>query len=92
MSAQPESPRDRRIPGIPHTINAIADALGGADSARFKSEVLAAEEAAVPGVMRRWWKTAMINRVPESARSRMNAESGQSLLSVDDLIARVNVA
>ncbi|MEU1471020.1 hypothetical protein ABZ434_22680 [Streptomyces sp. NPDC005761] len=92
MSAQPETPRDRRIPGIPHTINAIADALDGTDSARFKSEVLAAEEAAVPGVMRRWWKTAMISRAPGAARSRMNAESGQSLLSVDDLIARIDAA
>ncbi|MGP3634492.1 hypothetical protein ACTU45_14155 [Streptomyces sp. 24-1644] len=92
MSAQPETPRDRRIPGIPHTINAIADALDGTDSARFKSEVLAAEEAAVPGVMRRWWKAAMINRIPEAARSRAKAERGNSLLAVDDLIARINVA
>ncbi|MFG3137115.1 hypothetical protein ACGFZA_12955 [Streptomyces sp. NPDC048211] len=92
MSAQPETPRDRRMPGIPHTINAIADALDGPDSTRFKAEVLAAEEASVPGVMRRWWKTAMINRVPEAARSRANAERGNSLLSVDDLIARINIA
>ncbi|MET8406387.1 hypothetical protein [Streptomyces sp900116325] len=92
MSAQPESPRDRRIPAIPHTINAIADALGGADRARFKTEVLAAEESAVPGVMRRWWKAAMIARVPEAARSRANVESGRALLSVDELIARIDVA
>ncbi|MDX3433954.1 hypothetical protein PV664_34345 [Streptomyces sp. ME01-18a] len=92
MSAQPESPRDRRISCIPHTINAIADALNIADSARFKSEVLAAEESDVPGVMRRWWKTAMINRVPDAACSRANAERGNSLLSVDDLIARIDAA
>ncbi|MEU1494854.1 hypothetical protein ABZ456_32000 [Streptomyces sp. NPDC005776] len=92
MSAQPEAPRDRRIPGIPHTINAIAEALEGSDRARFKSEVLAAEESAVPGVMRRWWKTAMINRVPGAARSRSNAERGNSLMSVDELIARISVA
>ncbi|WP_030934814.1 hypothetical protein [Streptomyces sp. NRRL B-24720] len=92
MSAQPESPRDRRVPAIPHTINAIADALGGADRARFKTEVLAAEESAVPGVMRRWWKAAMIARVPEAARSRANVESGRALLSVDELIARIDIA
>ncbi|MFI2780772.1 hypothetical protein [Streptomyces sp. ALB3] len=92
MSAQPESPRDSRIPGIPHTINAIADALDLADSARFKSEVLAAEESDVPGVMRRWWKTAMINRVPGAARSRANAEQGNCLVSVDELIARIDAA
>ncbi|MFE2095241.1 hypothetical protein [Streptomyces sp. NPDC059460] len=92
MSAQPESPRDRRIPAIPHTINAIADALGGADSARFRTEVLAAEESSVPGVMRRWWKTAMISRVSEAAHSRENAASGRSLLSVDELIARIDAA
>ncbi|MFC8226520.1 hypothetical protein [Streptomyces sp. NPDC057287] len=92
MSAQPESPRHRRIPAVAHTINAIADALGGADGARFKAEVLAAEETAVPGVMRRWWKAAMLGLVPEAARSRENARSGRSLLSVDELDARIDAA
>lgn len=92
MSAQPESPRQRRIPAIPHTINAIAEALGSADSVRFKAEVLAAEEPAVPGVMRRWWKTAMLGLVPEAARSRENAERGRSLLSLDELDARIDAA
>ncbi|MFF2963342.1 hypothetical protein ACFVT1_31505 [Streptomyces sp. NPDC057963] len=86
MTAQPEHPADPRITAIPHTINAIGDALTGAERARFYTEVLAAEESAVPASMRRWWKVAMLHRAPVVVQSRANAEAGRSLVSVDELL------
>ena len=85
MSAQPEHRNDRRVAAIPHTINAIGDALSGAQRALFYSEVLAAEEDDVAGVMRRWWKTAMLDRAPGAEGSRVNAAAGRRLRSLDDL-------
>lgn len=89
MSAQPEHPADRRITAIPHTINAIGDALSGEQRARFYGEVLAAEENDVPGVMRRWWKTAMLDRAPGAEESRANAAGGRRLVAIDDLADRL---
>lgn len=91
MTAQPEHTAGGAgtTPAIPHTINAISDALGGADRARFYSEVLAAEESDVVGVMRRWWKTAMLNRAPGAETSRANASAGRRLVAVEDLAARL---
>lgn len=89
MSAQPEHPVDRRVTAIPHTINAIGDALSGEERARFYGEVLAAEESDVPAVMRRWWKAAMLNRAPGAESSRANAAGGHRLVSVDDLASRL---
>ncbi|WNE94096.1 hypothetical protein PS467_01560 [Streptomyces luomodiensis] len=85
MSAQPDHPTDRQVTAIPHTINAIGDALRGAQRARFYSEVLAAEEEDVPGVMRSWWKAAMLDRAPGAGDSRANAAAGRRLVSVDEL-------
>ena len=92
MSAQPEHPADSRVTPIPHTINAIGDALSGAQRALFYSEVLAAEEEDVPGVMRRWWKTAMLDRTPGAEDSRANAAAGRRLVSVDELADRLEGA
>jgi hypothetical protein len=93
VTAQPEhSAAGGPAPAIPHTINAIGDALGGADRARFYAEVLAAEESDVPGVMRSWWKTAMLNRVPGAEASRANASAGRRLVAVEDLAARLEEA
>ncbi|WP_326685753.1 MULTISPECIES: hypothetical protein [unclassified Streptomyces] len=93
MSAQPEHPAGPGpVPAIPHTINAIGDALSGAERARFYAEVLAAEASMVPGVMRRWWKTAMLNRAPAASASRANASAGQHLVAVDDLAAQLDEA
>lgn len=94
MTAQPEHPASRRgpTPAIPHTINAIGEALTGSDRARFYSEVLAAEETDVPGVMRRWWKTAMLNRAPGAEASRTNAANGHHLVAVEDLSAQIEGA
>ncbi|MBP8531656.1 hypothetical protein [Streptomyces sp. MK37H] len=89
MSAQPEHPTDRRIPAIPNTINGIGDALTGANRAQFYAEVLAAEEETVPGVMRKWWKAAMLDRAPGAGESRANAAAGTHLVSVDDLADRL---
>ncbi|MGS2588581.1 hypothetical protein [Streptomyces hebeiensis] len=92
MTAQPEHPAGSRVNPVPHTINAIGDALDGADRARFYTEVLAAEESTVPTVMRRWWKTAMLNHAPGSERSRANAAAGRRLVALDDLTARLDGA
>ncbi|MEV6319303.1 hypothetical protein [Streptomyces sp. NPDC051776] len=89
MSAQPEHPGDSRTPAIPHTINAIGDALTGEKRARFYGEVLAAEEHDVPPVMRRWWAQAMLDRARGAETSRANAAAGRNLVSLDDLTARV---
>ncbi|MGW2182796.1 hypothetical protein ACWCXX_32895 [Streptomyces sp. NPDC001732] len=86
MTAQPEHPATPRVPAVPHTINAIGDALSGAERARFYTEVLAAEENEVPAAMRRWWKVAMLHRAPAALQSRANATAGRSLVSVDELL------
>ncbi|MDJ0347561.1 hypothetical protein QMK19_40970 [Streptomyces sp. H10-C2] len=80
---------DPRGRAIPHTINAIGDALTGEQRARFYGEVLAAEADLLPAVMNRWWKIAMLDRAPGAERSRANAAAGRNLLSVDDLAARL---
>ncbi|MEV5440794.1 hypothetical protein AB0K80_33045 [Streptomyces sp. NPDC052682] len=89
MSAQPEHPADSRMPAIPHTINAIGDALSGEQRARFYGEVLAAEEDHVPRVMRRWWCAAMLDRARGADTSRANAAAGRNLVAVEDLLNQV---
>ncbi|MFD6891931.1 hypothetical protein [Streptomyces sp. NPDC059957] len=90
MTAQPEHPVDSRVPAVPHTINAIGDALSSAKRLAFFAEVLAAQEGDVPAVMRRWWKTAMLDRAPGAETSRANAAAGRRLVAVDDLAARLD--
>lgn len=90
MSAQPEHRTAAApSPAIPHTINAIGDALGGAERARFYTEVLAAEETEVTAVMRRWWKTAMLNRAPGAETSRAHVAAGQRLVAVENLVEQL---
>ncbi|MFC9755229.1 hypothetical protein [Streptomyces sp. NPDC056921] len=86
MTAQPEHAADPRVPAVPRTINAIGDALTGADRARFYTKVLAAEASEVPSVMSRWWKVAMLQRAPGADQSRANATAGRALVSVDELL------
>ncbi|MER6142389.1 hypothetical protein ABT174_20465 [Streptomyces sparsogenes] len=92
MSAQPEHSVVRKVAAIPHTINAIGEALTGEQRARFYGEVLAAEEAVVPAVMRSWWKVAMLAKAPAAERSRANAAAGRNLVSIDDLMTRLEGA
>ncbi|MFE2045943.1 hypothetical protein ACFXAZ_34490 [Streptomyces sp. NPDC059477] len=87
MSAQPDHLADSRVPAIPHTINAIGDALSGEQRARFYGEVLAAEEDDVAGVMRRWWKAAMLDRAPRTVTGR--SADGRRLIAVEDLLEKV---
>ncbi|MEV6535933.1 hypothetical protein AB0M86_41270 [Streptomyces sp. NPDC051639] len=89
MSAQPEHPADSRMPSIPHTINAIGDALSAAKRLAFFSEVLAAEENDVKAVMRRWWATAMLDRARGADASRANAAAGRNLVSLDHLATQI---
>ncbi|WP_431043970.1 hypothetical protein ACQUSR_20140 [Streptomyces sp. P1-3] len=95
MAVQPDPPgfRDRRVHVIPHTINAIGDALTGEKRARFYAEVLAAEEGEpINTVMRKWWMEAMFNKAPGAERSRANAAAGRNLVPVDRLAARLGTA
>lgn len=89
MTAQPDGPAGGSTTPIPHTINDIGDALTGADRALFYGQVLAAEAADVPDVMRRWWKTAMLNAAPGAVRSRANAAAGRNLIPLSVLADRV---
>ncbi|MEU5026501.1 hypothetical protein [Streptomyces milbemycinicus] len=92
MSAQPDHSVDRKVTAIPHTINAIGEALSGEQRARFYGEVLAAEESVVPAVMRSWWKIAMLAKAPLAEHSRANAAAGRNLVSIDDLMSRLEGA
>lgn len=91
MTAQPEHLRGP-VPAIPHTITAIGQALVETERGRFFAEVLAADEAAVVGVMRCWWMVAMANRVPGVETSRANAAAGRNLVSMEELAERLGVA
>ncbi|MBP5942601.1 hypothetical protein [Streptomyces acidiscabies] len=90
MTAQPEHPaQDSQVLAIPHTINAIGDALSGEQRARFYGEVLAAVEKEVPLVMRRWWCAAMLHSARGAETSRANAVTGRGLVPVEDLLEQV---
>lgn len=92
MSAQPEHPADRRVRAIPHTINAIGEALEPEQRARFYGQVLAAEEGEpINTVMRRWWLIAMLDSVPGVEQSRANAAAGRNLIAIEDLAERLGV-
>ncbi|WP_328406375.1 hypothetical protein OHS70_38310 (plasmid) [Streptomyces sp. NBC_00390] len=91
MTAQPEHPAGSRVTTIPHTINAIGDALSAEKRLAFYAEVLAADAADVAAVMGRWWKTAMLDRAPGAESSRANAAAGRRLVAIDDLAARLEV-
>ena len=93
MTAQPDNPTDPRARAIPHTINAIGEALAPEKRARFYGEVLAAEEGApISTVMRKWWMQAMLDMAPGAERSRSNAAAGRNLVAIDDLAERLGVA
>ncbi|MQY11018.1 hypothetical protein SRB5_11320 [Streptomyces sp. RB5] len=91
MTAQPEyTASDQPAPQIPHTINAIGGVLVGENRARFYGEVLAADESDVAAVMRRWWMRATLDAAPGATESRANAHAGRNLVSLDDLMERVD--
>ncbi|MFJ2217758.1 hypothetical protein ACIQVO_36960 [Streptomyces sp. NPDC101062] len=89
MTAQPDFQPPGRVAAIPHTIGAIGQALAGEQRLAFHAEVLAAEEATVAKVMRRWWTTAMLNAAPGADISRADAAAGRRLVSVDELLDRI---
>ncbi|MFI0901831.1 hypothetical protein [Streptomyces sp. NPDC020983] len=90
MTAQSEHSADPRAHAIPHTINAIGEALTGAKRMAFYAEVLAAEEGdAINNALRRWWMVAMLDAAPGAESSRANAAAGRRLVAVDDLADRL---
>ncbi|MFE3738498.1 hypothetical protein [Streptomyces sp. NPDC059134] len=89
MTAQPDFQPPGSVAAIPRTIGAIGQALAGERRLAFYAEVLAAEEAAVAEVMRRWWTTVMLNAAPGAATSRADAAAGRRLVSVEELLDRI---
>ena len=70
MTAQPGHPHAPETePGIPRTINGIADALSGARRMEFYRAVGQAEAAPEPQhVIATWWGQAMLDTDPERDR------------------------
>ena len=86
MSAQPEQAPDPRVRPIPHTINAIGDALSAEKRLAFYAEVLAAEEGEpINTVMRKWWMEAMFDRRPGRQQRLADATAGRRLVPLPDL-------
>ena len=87
MSAQPEHPApDPRVRPIPHTINAIGDALSAEKRLAFYAEVLAAEEGEqINTVMRKWWMEAMFDRRPGRQQRLADTMAGRRLVPLPDL-------
>ena len=70
MTAQPEPPHAPETePGIPRTINGIADALSGARRMEFYRAVGHAEAGPeLQHVIATWWGQAMLDTDPERDR------------------------
>ncbi|WP_244900438.1 hypothetical protein [Streptomyces nanshensis] len=77
------------MPAIPDTPDAVAAALTSADRARFRREVLATHADEIPAVVRKGWVKAMLDGVPGADVSRANAAAGRELVSLDELVARL---
>lgn len=78
VSAQPEH-YSRQVPAIPHSINAIGDALTGPRRAVFYRKVPAAEQGQeLDEVTTRAWIEAMLDRDPHRAQgaSLMPSQAG----------------
>ena len=88
MSAQPDHPvPDPRVRPIPHTINAIGDALSAEKRLAFYAEVLAAEEGEpINTVMRKWWMEAMFDGSPGRQQRLADAAAGRRLVPLPDLV------
>jgi hypothetical protein len=87
VTVQPEHPVDSRVTAIPHTINAIGEALTGAKRACFYGEVLAAEEGEpINTVMRKWWMEAMFDARPGREQRLADADAGRNLVPLPALV------
>ncbi|MEU6113110.1 hypothetical protein ABZ840_00850 [Streptomyces sp. NPDC047117] len=83
MSAQPEHPADPRVRPLPHTIDAVADALAGAKRMAFYAEIGQAEEGEpLNATLRKWWMEAMFDQQPGRQQRLADAAAGHGLVSL----------
>ena len=87
MTAQPEDPApDPRVRPIPHTIDAVANALSGAKRMAFYAEIGQAEEGeAINAVLRKWWMEALFDSRPGREQRLADADAGRNLVPLPGL-------
>ncbi|MCX4792633.1 hypothetical protein OG369_43440 [Streptomyces sp. NBC_01221] len=86
MSAQPEHSADPRVRPIPHTIDAVSNALTGAKRMAFYAEIGQAEEGeAINAVLRKWWMEAMFDSRPGRDQRLADASAGRHLTPLPPL-------
>lgn len=74
-----------RTPAIPHTIDAISQALSPAKRMAFYAEVGQAEEGEpVARVMRKWWMEATFDSRPGRQQQLDDAAAGRNLTPLPD--------
>lgn len=87
MTVQPEYIPHPQVQPIPHTINAIGEALSAPKRLAFYAEVLkAAEGEPIITVMRKWWMEAMFDRRPGREQRLANAAAGRGLVPLPSLV------
>jgi hypothetical protein len=78
---------DPRVEPLPHTIQAIGDALTGARRMAFYAEALSAPQGeALDAVLTRWWAEAMLSAVPGRELRLAQALADQGLSALPDLV------
>jgi hypothetical protein len=90
MTAQPEhpAPDSRARSPIPHTIDAVAGALGPAKRMAFYAEIGQAEEGdQINSVLRKWWMEAMFDSRPGREQRLADADAGRNLVPLPGLAA-----
>ena len=87
MTAQPEHPApDPRARPIPHTIDAVASALGPTKRMAFYAEIGQAEEGeAINAVLRKWWMEALFDARPGREQRLADADAGRNLVPLSGL-------
>ncbi|MFE1960623.1 hypothetical protein [Streptomyces sp. NPDC059479] len=88
MTAQPEHHfPDPRVRPIPHTIDAVSNALGATKRMAFYSEIGQAEEGEhINAVLRKWWMEAMFDSRPGREQRLAEADAGRNLVPLPRLV------
>jgi hypothetical protein len=88
MTTQPErAAPDPRVRPIPHTIDAVATALGPTKRMAFYAEIGQAEEGEpINTVLRKWWMEAMFDSRPGRGQRLADAAAGRNLVPLPGLI------
>jgi hypothetical protein len=78
---------DPRVPPLPRTIQAIADALSGARRMAFYAEALAAPQGEeLDAVLNRWWADAMLEQLHGREQRLSEALAGENLSALPDFV------